>query len=93
MTETQIENKLKKVVEKDLKGLCLKLFSPWFTGLPDRLCLLPGGVVAFAELKTKIGRLSPRQKLVHRTLKRLGFDVYVIDNEIKIKDFERKYTT
>lgn len=92
MTEKQIENKLKAIVEKDLKGLCLKLFSPWFTGLPDRLCLLPSGVIAFAELKTKKGRTSPRQKIVHRQLATLGFAVYIIYDKNTLNEFKTKYT-
>lgn len=92
MTEKQIENKLKTAVEKTLGGLCLKLYSPWFTGLPDRLCLMSGGRIAFAELKTKTGRVSARQRVVQRQLKKLGFAVYIIDNQQKINEFTEKYT-
>ena len=48
--EKDVERKLKKRVES-MGCKCLKFESPGFTGVPDRLILLPGGRVAFAELK------------------------------------------
>jgi hypothetical protein len=73
MTEKQLEQKLKKEVEK-LGGLCLKLTTPGFTGIPDRLVLLPGGKVWFVEVKSPnhVFSYSERQNLVCRQLKDLG---------------------
>lgn len=72
--ETSIENYLKKEVAK-LGGLCVKLSPLNNVGIPDRLILLPGGIVLFVETKkpkgAKIGALQPwwRKKLTD-----LGFE-------------------
>lgn len=81
MTEKALEKKLKKEVEK-LGGLCLKLVTPGFTGIPDRLVLLPGGKVWFVEVKKpKSGKLSERQKIVLDQLKALGIKIGVMFSE------------
>ena len=51
MLEKQIEQKLSLMV-KQQGGLALKFVSPSFVGMPDRLVLLPDGIIAFVELKT-----------------------------------------
>lgn len=77
--EKTTEKRLKGRVER-LGGLALKLFSPWFTGLPDRLILLPRGRIYFVELKKEGKKPSPRQAVVHKLLTRLGFTVVTIDS-------------
>lgn len=79
MTEKNLERKLKKEVEK-LGGLCLKLVTPGFTGIPDRLILLPGGKVWFVEVKKPTGRLSTRQEIVIPQLLRLEHKAKIIWN-------------
>ena len=59
-------------------GFPIKLLSN-ITGLPDRLCLLPGGCLFFAELKSTGLKAEARQKLVHSQIRALGFSVYVVD--------------
>ena len=78
-SEKAIERLLKKLVEKILGGLCIKMFCPSFTGLPDRILLLPGGRVLFVELKSTGKHQTERQKLVTRMLEKLGFRVLVLD--------------
>ena len=59
------------------KGLCLKWVSPGFTGVPDRIVILPNGKIFFVEVKRpglKDGR-SPRQKRVAQQLTDLGCTV------------------
>lgn len=84
--EKRIERKLIREV-KSIGGITVKLFSPWFTGLPDRLILLPGGKARFVETKSNGDQPSRRQQLVHRLLKRLGFQIDVIDNDEALSDF------
>lgn len=48
MREKQIEQVLVKQT-KSMGGLALKFISPGYDGVPDRLVLLPGGKIAFAE--------------------------------------------
>ena len=49
MREKSIESKLTAEVRR-VGGLAPKFVSPGLDGVPDRLILLPGGKVAFAEL-------------------------------------------
>lgn len=87
LQEKELEKKLKNFIKAE-GGLCLKWVSPGFTGVPDRICLLPGGRVVFAELKRpgiKDG-LSPRQKRVISQLKALGCSVVVVRSE---EDFRK----
>ena len=83
-SEKTIERKLKKYVE-NLGGLCIKLVCLHFTGLPDRMILLPGGICKFAEVKTTKKKPSPRQEYVARQLRKLGFEVWIIDSTIELR--------
>lgn len=78
MREKQIEQRLVQEVKKR-GGICPKFTSPGFAGMPDRLILLPGGRLAFAELKAPGEKPRPLQRARHRLLRRLGFQVFVID--------------
>lgn len=81
--------KLEKELEADLVqeiralgGLCLKWISPGAGGVPDRIILLPGGTLAFAELKRPRGyRIAPLQRYWAEKLKGLGFRHYFIRTE------------
>ena len=64
---------------KQAGGIALKLSALHFAGIPDRLVLLPGGRVFFAELKTEGKKPSPIQKIVIKRLINLGFSVFVLD--------------
>jgi len=79
MREKVIEDKLRKAV-KEKGGLCLKFVSPGFDGVPDRIILMPGGIMAFAELKAPGKKLRPLQERRKRQLESLGFSVFCIDN-------------
>ena len=50
MLEKTIERKLTVAVKK-AGGIAVKFVSPSFDGMPDRLVLLPDGLIAFVELK------------------------------------------
>ena len=83
MRERTIEQKLVKAV-KTAGGLALKFMSPSFAGVPDRLLLLPGGKIAFAEVKRQGEKPRPLQICRHEGLRRLGFMVFVVDDEAQI---------
>lgn len=76
MREQVVENKIKKKIESR-GGLCLKWVSPGFTGVPDRIAIMPGGKIIFIEVKRpdlKDGR-TVRQKRVAKQLTELGCTV------------------
>lgn len=81
--EKDIEAYLGKQV-KALGGLSLKWLSPGLDGVPDRIILLPGGRVIFAE--TKDTGKKPRKKQLHRhdQLRALGFRVIVPDSKTAV---------
>lgn len=85
MLESEVEKKLVQGVKK-LGGLCLKWVSPGYSGVPDRIVFLPGGRVYFVELKQDRGRLSERQKYVHKQLKNVGREVITLYGEIDVQD-------
>lgn len=78
MLEKQIEQKLIRMV-KQQGGLALKFVSPSYAGMPDRLVLLPDGIIVFVELKAPGKKPRPLQLARHRLLRSLGFPVYVIN--------------
>lgn len=86
MNEKLIERKLSERV-RSKGGIALKLYSTYFTGLPDRLILMPGGRTYFAELKTTGKKPTARQLVVHEMLRGMGFRVDVIDSQEDIEKF------
>ena len=86
MNEKLIEKKLRERVKK-LGGLALKFLCLFFTGMPDRIVLMPGGRIWFVELKTTNKKPKPRQTFVMNLLKKLGFEVIVIDDEKTLLEF------
>ena len=83
MREKTIEKKLVNAV-KSRGGLAPKFTSPGFDGMPDRIVLMPGGHMAFVEVKAPGKAPRPLQKARHRMLRQLGFTVYVLDDESEI---------
>lgn len=89
MLEKEIERFLVDRI-KALGGLCLKFESPGYTGVPDRMILLPGGCVSFVELKQPGKRERPRQVIVQKRLRELGFTVYsTVDSMDKVLAIEK----
>lgn len=90
MLEKTVEDYLIKIV-KIKKGLCIKLLPFVFSGLPDRMVLLPGARIHFIELKRpKGGRVSPRQRIVFAMFENLGFPVHILNTKELIKEFFEK---
>lgn len=84
MREKIIEKKLINEVKKR-NGVALKFVSPGLNGMPDRILLFPGGIVAFIEVKAKGKKPRPLQYLWHDKLKTLGLLIYVLDDEKNIE--------
>ena len=83
MKEKIIEKKLVKTV-KEAGGIAPKLICPGFDGMPDRIVLLPGGRMGFVEVKAPGKVPRPLQEARHGLLRRLGFQVYVLDRAEQI---------
>ena len=70
--ENEVEGHLRRRVEK-AGGLCVKFLPDFARGFPDRIVLLPGGVLVWVETKRPQGGvLSPVQKVQHVLLRRPG---------------------
>ena len=78
-SEKQIEQSLVKAV-KNMGGVAPKFVSPGFDGMPDRIVLLPHGLMAFVEVKAPGKKPRPLQVSRHGLPQRLGFKVYVLDD-------------
>lgn len=77
--EKSVENVLRQAVEAE-GGLCLKWVCPGHKGVPDRMLLFPGGIIAFVELKrpgakVKAGGL---QEWWREKIQSFGFSCYEI---------------
>ena len=76
--ENEVEGHLRRRVEK-VGGVCVKFLPDFARGFPDRIVLLPGGVLVWVETKRPQGGvLSPVQKVQHVLLRRLGQRVEVV---------------
>ena len=89
-SEKTIERLLVDTVHKH-KGWAIKMICTVISGLPDRLVLLPGGVIFFAELKSTGEKPSPIQLIVHERLRQLGFKVYIIDSTEGVRTILDRY--
>lgn len=79
LSEKQIEQKL--VTEaRQCGGMALKFVSPSYSGMPDRLILLPDRKMAFVEVKAPGKKPRPLQVKRHEMLRKLGFQVFVLDD-------------
>lgn len=84
VTEDTVEEHLRKRC-KAARGLCIKMNPFGVRGIPDRLVLLPGAVIAFFELKRpKGGSYEPLQERWHTKLRKLGFRVYVSNTKASV---------
>lgn len=78
MRESAVEKHL-TVEAKKRGGMSVKFVSPGLDGVPDRLVLLPGGKLAFVELKAPGKKMRPLQVRRAKQLTALGFRVYCAD--------------
>ena len=84
MRERDVEQSLVRAVRK-MGGMCPKFVSPGLDGVPDRIILMPGARIAFAELKAPGRKMRPLQVKRKRQLESLGFQVYCIDRPEQIQ--------
>lgn len=76
--ENEVENFLRCEVEKH-GGRCQKFLPDYARGWPDRIVLLPDGVLVWVETKRPVGGVLDGPQLVaHEILRRLGQRVEVV---------------
>ena len=80
----KLTEKILTVQARKRGGIALKFTSPGMDGMPDRLVLMPGGRMAFVEVKAPGRKPRPLQESRHSMLRRLGFRVYVLDSREQI---------
>lgn len=67
--------------------ICIKQFNPYETGWPDRLVVLPNGLVSWVEFKSTGKKPTPIQLLRHRALEELGHHVTVISSREEAESY------
>lgn len=83
VSEKAIEAYLVRKV-KDMGGVCLKYSNPGVVGYPDRVVLLPGGLVVWVELKSKGKKPNRAQQLRIDQLRTMGHNVAVVDSKDQV---------
>lgn len=91
MKEKDIEQYLVQQVKK-AGGTALKFNSAGNSGVPDRLCLFPNGILCFVELKAPGQTSRPLQVYQQTRIRNLGFPVFPdIDSKSKVLDIIHWY--
>lgn len=95
LVEAGVEKKLVRAV-KSVGGLCIKLPASLYRGIPDRMVLLPGGVLVFIELKRSKTATTQKRTAIHQArfkklLTKLGFNHIRIEGPEDLEDFINDY--
>ena len=83
MKSKESEKTLEARLVREIKargGMALKYTSQYHRGIPDRICLLPGGKVIFVELKSTGKKPTKLQQHAMEQLEKLGFITQVVDS-------------
>jgi hypothetical protein len=92
LLEKSVEDYLKREVERR-GGLCLKLKPEGARGIPDRLVLLPNGVVLFVEVKRpRGGVVAELQHWWARRIRGLGTPAHVTYTRRNVDDLLAAYS-
>lgn len=89
-SEKYIEKYLQSQVSH-LGGIAIKYFSPFRTGYPDRLVMLPKGHTIWVELKSTGKKPTKLQLKRHEELRLLGQVVYVCDSKASVDELIEKW--
>lgn len=87
-SEKQVEQHLVAKTKK-YKGMAIKFPAKFNRSWPDRIILLPGGIIGFAELKGTNGKSTLGQLHIIQQLKDLGFTAEILNSRMKVDVFLR----
>lgn len=98
-TMTRYSEESEKAIErhlvarvKTMGGLCLKFHSAVSTGWPDRVVMLPPGIFAWVELKSKGKRPTPLQDKRLGDIRAIGIKAIFCDSRASVDDFIKQLT-
>lgn len=89
-SEKYIEQKFNERV-KNLKGYSFKFVPQFVSGIPDRIALIPMGIIFFAEIKSKGYTPSKLQLVWMAKLRKIGFHWYLIDSMESLNEVFKNY--
>ena len=89
MKEKDVENYLVKSV-KELGGVAYKFVSPGNAGVPDRICVMPEGLVYFVEVKKPGGCLSQKQYNQIVRMKKLAHRVEIVHDYEAVDELKHR---
>lgn len=76
--ESEVERYLREQTES-VGGKCVKFLPDFSRGWPDRILLLPHGILVWVETKRPVGgHVDPAQNVAHVVLRRLGQRVEIV---------------
>ena len=88
--ESEVERYLREQVEK-LGGKCIKFIPDFSRGFPDRIVILPHGMLVWVETKRPVGgHIDPAQNVQHVLLRRLGQRVDVVWTKEEVDNLLRE---
>jgi len=77
---------------KKVGGRAYKFVSPGYAGVPDRICVFPGGKIVFVELKAdETKKPTPLQQCQMNKLLQLGCEVHLIGSREKVNQLINFY--
>ena len=89
MLERQLEQYLIKKA-REMSCLCYKWHSRTTRGVPDRIFILPNGIVYFIELKVKGGQLIRYQLLIKAELMEHNANYVCLTGKDEVDEFLEK---
>lgn len=84
-SEKTLEARLVREIEVR-GGMALKYTSQFHRGIPDRICLLPGGLSVFVELKSTGKKPTKLQQHAMEQLDRMGHPTCIVDSTEKLEE-------
>jgi len=74
-------------------GRSYKWSSPMCKGIPDRICVFPGGRVLFVEVKSEGKKPTPLQQHTLDDLTALGFTAVCVDTKEKVRQLLKEFSS